>query len=113
MIHELKIAPEYFAEVISGRKSFEVKKFDRPYHVGDLLALNEYDSERRCYTGNSCLVYIDYILNDLKYCRAGYVIMSIKPCMIRRATTPFDCYQRTEDYSVPYATRESEEVTNE
>lgn len=113
MIHELKIAPEYFAEVISGRKSFEVRKFDRPYHVGDLLALNEYDAKRRCYTGNSCLVYIDYILNDLKYCRAGHIIMSIKPCTIRRATTPFECCQLTEDYSVPYATRESEEVTNE
>lgn len=114
MIHALKITPEYFADVISGRKSFEVRKFDRPFHEGDLLALNEYDAKRSCYTGNSCLVYIDYILNDEKYCRAGYVIMSIKPCTVRRACTPFDRCQLTEDYRVPYATREPEEdETNE
>ena len=113
MIHELKTMPEYFAEVISGRKTFEVRKFDRPFHENDLLALNEYDTKRKCYTGNSCLVYIDYILNDQKYCRAGYVIMSIKPCMIRRATTPFDRCQLTEDYRVPYATREPEEDVDE
>ena len=114
MIHALKITPEYFADIISGRKSFEVRKFDRPFHEGDLLALNEYDAKRGGYTGNSCLVYIDYILNDEKYCRAGYVIMSIKPCTIRRACTPFDRCQLTEDYRVPYATREPEEdETNE
>ncbi len=109
MIHELKTTPNYFDDVISGRKSFEVRKFDRPFHVSDLLALNEYDPKRRCYTGNSCLVYIDYILNDPKYCRAGYVILGIKPCTIRRACTPFDRCQLTEDYRVPYATHEPEQ----
>lgn len=115
MIHELKITPQYFADVISGRKSFEVRKFDRPFHEGDLLALNEYDTKQRRYTGNSCLVYIDYILCDSNYCRAGYVIMAIKPCAIRRACTPFDRCQLTEDYRVPYATREpeQEDETNE
>ena len=61
MIHELKILPEFFKAVISGEKTFEIRKYDRPFHKGDLLALNEYDSEKRIYTGNSCLVYIDYI----------------------------------------------------
>ena len=43
MIHELKILPQYFADVISGNKTFEIRKFDRPFHKGDLLALNEYE----------------------------------------------------------------------
>ena len=109
MIHELKISPEYFKDVIEGRKSFEVRKFDRPFHEDDLLALNEYDAKNKRYTGNSCLVYIDYILTDEKYCRAGYVIMAIKPCTVRRACTPFDRCNLTENYRVPYATREKED----
>lgn len=108
MIHELKTLPNYFEDVISGKKTFEVRKFDRPFHAGDLLALNEYDAERKCYTGNSCLVYIDYILNDSEYCKSGYCVMSIKPCWVRRAQAPLDMVKFAENYSVPYATKESD-----
>ena len=31
MIHELKIYPEYFKAVISGEKTFEIRKNDRPF----------------------------------------------------------------------------------
>ena len=112
MIHELKILPQYFADVIKGTKTFEIRKYDRPFHKGDLLALNEFDAERKCYTGNSCLVYIDYILNDKEYCKQGYVIMSIKPCTVWKQDRPFDQCKYIPDYSVPYATKESE-VTEE
>lgn len=50
MIHELKTLPEYFADVILGKKTFEVRKYDRPFHIGDLLALNEFDPKTKCYT---------------------------------------------------------------
>lgn len=105
MIHELKILPEFFEDVISGRKSFEVRKFDRPYHVGDLLALNEYDGKNRCYTGRSCLVYIDYMLTDGKYCKPGMVIMAIKPCIVYKFDSPHcSPILNRNDYSVPLAT---------
>lgn len=80
MIHAVKQLPEYFEEVIVGRKTFEVRQNDRDYRAGDLLALNEYGENG--YTGRCCLVKIDYILNDEKYCREGYVIMGIKPCHV-------------------------------
>lgn len=80
MIHALKTLPEYFCPVIEGKKPFEVRKNDRPFQAGDLLALNEWDAEMERYTGRSCLVYIDYILNDEMYCKEGYVILGIKPC---------------------------------
>ena len=89
MIHELKLSTNYFPDVISGKKSFEVRKNDRPFKVGDLLALNEYDTKAKCYTGNSCLVYVDYILDDKNYCKEGYVVMSIKPCAVYRYNRPF------------------------
>lgn len=107
MIHELKILPNYFADVILGKKTFEIRKYDRPFHEGDLLALNEFDAENKCYTGNSCLVFIDYILNDEQYCKKDYVVMSIKPCSVLRHTTPRSEWKFENDYSVPYATRES------
>lgn len=108
MIHELKQLPNFFQDVISGKKTFEVRKNDRPFHEGDLLALNEYIPEEKRYTGNSCLVFIDYILNDEQYCKKDYVVMSIKPCSIYRHNRPFSEFKLDKDYSVPYATRESE-----
>lgn len=105
MIHELKILPEYFNAVVSGEKTFEVRRNDRPFHKGDLLALNEFDIDRKCYTGNSCLVYIDYILNNTDYCKNGYIIMSIKPCGVHRYVSHYNPYKMSEDYSVPLQQR--------
>lgn len=106
MIHELKTLPQYFNAVVSGEKSFEVRKFDRPFHKGDLLALNEFDAKRKCYTGNSCLVYIDYILTDSEYVKSGYAILGVKPCAVHRYGTPYNPVCVREDYSVPLATKE-------
>ena len=106
MIHELKILPCFFKAVISGEKTFEIRKADRPFKVGDLLALNEFDEG---YTGNSCVVYIDYILNDKVFCKDGYVTMSIKPCVVWKKDEPFDRCRLKYDYGVPYATRRSED----
>ena len=107
MIHELKILPNYFIDVIKGEKTFEIRKNDRPFQKGDLLALNEFDGQY--YTGNSCLVYIDYILNDSEYVKKDMVVMSIKPCFVRKCTTPIrDCID-INDYSVPLATRKEVE----
>jgi len=105
MIHELKTFPDFFNAVISGKKTFEVRKADRDFRVGDMLALNEYDPEAKVYTRNSCLVYIDYILSNEEYTKSGYVVMSIKPCMVAKYDAPYDSLKMGRDYSVPYATR--------
>lgn len=104
MIHELKTAPEYFEAVISGEKSFEVRKNDRPFQKGDLLALNEYDRTEEKYSGRSCLVYIDYILNDPVYCKDGYVVMSIKPRRVNRCLNPGNNMFDEARYEVPLVT---------
>ncbi|WP_331384989.1 DUF3850 domain-containing protein [Bacillus badius] len=43
MKHELKIYPQYFKAVVSGKKSFEIRKNDRDFKVGDTLLLHEFD----------------------------------------------------------------------
>lgn len=80
MIHALKITPEYFKATAAGTKSFEVRKYDRPYRVNDHIALNEWENEG--YTGRCTLHKIVYILEDPEYCKEGYVILGLEPCII-------------------------------
>lgn len=85
MVHALKIYPEYFEAVKSGKKPFEVRKNDRDFKVGDILALNEFDPLEGAegkYTGWTLFKRISYILDDEAYCKAGFVIIGISPCMI-------------------------------
>lgn len=44
--HKLKCAPEYFARLQSGQKTFEIRKNDRDYQVGDILVISEYDPSK-------------------------------------------------------------------
>lgn len=81
MIHALKIKTKYFEDVRNGRKTFEVRKADRPFADGDYLALNEID-EDGFYTGRALLVEVTYLLFDTEYCKEGYVIIGIKKAYV-------------------------------
>lgn len=83
MIHELKILPEFFEAVTSGRKQFEIRKDDRNYRVGDQLVLREVDyvhneniSDELFYTGDSYKAEITYITDYAQ--QDGYVVLGIK-----------------------------------
>lgn len=76
MTHNLKILPEYFVEVVRGNKTFEVRKDDRPFNVGDELILYEVNCGR--YTGRNIKVIITYILRNPDYCKEGYCILGFK-----------------------------------
>ena len=76
MIHSIKISPKYFDAVETGIKPFEVRKNDRPFAVGDVLSLNEWDGEK--YSGRYTNKAITYILDDREYCVEGYVILGLK-----------------------------------
>ncbi|AXU66010.1 ASCH/PUA domain-containing protein [Clostridioides difficile] len=76
MIHELKILPQYFKEVVNGNKNFEVRKNDRGFKKGDLLVLQEFDGEK--YTGLETRKEITYLLDNSNYLQDGYVVLGIK-----------------------------------
>ncbi len=59
---EKKILPEYFRAIRSHDKTFELRKDDSNYQVGDRLRLREWDGKR--YTGNVVVRLITYILRD-------------------------------------------------
>lgn len=75
MVHNLKILPMYFEEVRLGNKTFELRKNDRPYNVGDTLILKEFDGNG--YTKRELTREITYILQggnyglDKDYCILG------------------------------------------
>lgn len=77
-IHELKTDKEFFLDIASGRKGFELRKDDRGIEKGDILLLREYDAEKKKYTGRVSPRQVAYILKDFKGIEPGYVIMSLR-----------------------------------
>jgi len=92
-IHELKLNTDYFSAVEAGRKRFEIRKNDRDYQVGDLLALSSFENgsyQRWASTMNHIgndtvgIHEADTILMTVTYItdyeqKDGYVVMSIIP----------------------------------
>lgn len=74
MDHKLKILPKYFNDVRSGIKTFEIRKNDRNFQVGDFLLLKEYENEK--FTGNIIGAEVTYITNYEQ--KDGYVVMGIE-----------------------------------
>jgi hypothetical protein len=62
--HELKCWPEFFAAILSGEKTFELRKDDRqpPFRVGDTLWLREWRRSTQTYTGRELCVTVTYVL---------------------------------------------------
>jgi len=60
--HELKVLPQFYSKIRCHRKTFEIRKDDRDYQVGDRVRLREWDGEK--YTGSQTRREITYILRD-------------------------------------------------
>jgi len=80
MIHSIKCVNPFFEDVLAGKKTFEVRKNDRRYKVGDLLLLHEYNPEREIYMKRRCLVEVTYMIkgSSLYGIRKGYAILGIR-----------------------------------
>ena len=79
MVHELKTWEEYFGEVLTGNKTFEVRKNDRDFRKGDTLKLLSYDPIKKQYTGGEALRKVTYILKGGAFgVEKGFVVMGIK-----------------------------------
>jgi uncharacterized protein DUF3850 len=59
--HELKIWPDFFEDVRSGAKRYEIRKNDRNFQVGDELHLREYNPDSNSYSGRALIAKVEYI----------------------------------------------------
>ena len=84
-IHELKTWPETFNATLSGSKTFEYRKDDRGYEIGDLLKLLEFVPERsqyqveHGYTGRMITKRVTYVLRGGHFgVPEGYAVMGLR-----------------------------------
>lgn len=98
MIHSVKCNYKHFETLKDGTKTFEVRKKDRLYEVGDYLAINEFIPDKNLdpyeshtdlritngggYTGDCLLFRITYILDDPEFCKDGMVVLGLARCEI-------------------------------
>lgn len=72
MNHNLKCLPEFFVRLQSGQKTFECRKNDRDYQVGDCLTIG-------CETFTAMVFTVKYILHGPGFgIEAGHCVMSIQ-----------------------------------
>ena len=83
-LHELKIKEDYFNAILRGEKTFELRKNDRDYKVGNFIHFIKTDGLE--YFGHSRDVYqITYVLKDVpEYgLDKDYCILAIKKLEIK------------------------------
>lgn len=80
MTHTLKTWPEFYKHIESGRKRFELRKYDRLFQSGDTAILQEWDPVTGKYTGKEDRFKIGYILFDgvALGLKEGYCIFSLE-----------------------------------
>lgn len=74
--HELKSWPEFFDAVRDGSKTFEIRRNDRDYRVGDLLELRRWSPLEERYTGEQLLVRVTYMTDFFQH--PTVVVMGVK-----------------------------------
>ncbi len=76
--HYLKTVQPFFSEVNKGIKTFELRRNDRDFHVGDEVYLQEYDLANNSFSGHEVKAIITYILKDWKGLDEGYCVFAIE-----------------------------------
>lgn len=95
-LHELKILHEYLIDVSIGKKTFELRKNDRDYQVGDLIRFIDIREDDSTANKNqiepnideNTLYRITYVLKDVeKYgLDKDYCILAIKKLNIKEVS---------------------------
>lgn len=61
----MKSWPEFFGSVLEGRKTFELRKNDRNFKVGDILWLREWEPLTAKYSGREIRKRITYMMEGV------------------------------------------------
>ncbi len=92
--HELKTWPEFYRELESGAKTFEIRRDDRGFNVGDVLWLREWRRLRIVggvavgeYTGREMRRVVSYVLSGQEL-SPGFVCMGLSAGSAQAPETP-------------------------
>lgn len=82
-VHILKTERRYFEAIVSGAKTFEIRRNDRGFAVGDGLHLSEVDPQlahvhELYYTGRTLDVEVTYLADDPRFVLPGFVVLGIR-----------------------------------
>jgi hypothetical protein len=82
--HNLKIWPQWFDAVRVGSKTFEIRKNDRGFAVGDLLVLEEFRPGVGTYTDRKITRRVTYLIEgddggELMGLVEGYCALGLGP----------------------------------
>ena len=58
---EKKVWPEYFQQILDGKKTFELRLNDFDITEGDILVLKEWNPENKIYTGRELERKVGYV----------------------------------------------------
>ena len=73
-VHDLKIHPIYYSAIICGDKTFEIRKNDRDFAVGDEIMLHEFIDGHHTHA-KPIYGKIRYVTDYEQKC--GYVVLGI------------------------------------
>lgn len=88
-LHKLHIWPSFFEAIRTGEKTFELRRYDRDFALGDTITLQEWDPTRRgsgCFspeeglTGVELQVRVTYMLHhgQVPGLKKGFCILGIE-----------------------------------
>jgi len=83
LLHDLKTWPMYFGSIESGSKTFEIRRSDRTFSIGDYLKLSEYNPHDEVYTGRFIFRRIVYMLLGVEAeffgLKPGFCVLGLAP----------------------------------
>ena len=74
--HELKTWDEFWDDLVSGAKTFEIRKDDRNFKVGDVLIQKKLNPRTKTFSGDILNFYITYKTTFKQ--KKGYCVLGIR-----------------------------------
>lgn len=80
-IHELKVLPEWYREITSGFKNFEIRRNDRYFNPGDYIILTREPNTLEMIEFARIVRRITYVLHDYHFpdgIQKGYCVLGLE-----------------------------------
>jgi hypothetical protein len=85
MKHILKSQIKQFAATWSGAKTADLRNTDRPFTIGDMVVLREYDHLQDSYSGREIEAVITYITSQQNQCALSQLAIAPEYCILNLA----------------------------